>query len=273
MSRTPTTLDPMSSPDELAASWSRMRTDRPALSAHLVGDRFRLWSDTRAESDALLGPADLELFLAEDRARTGARLSPGVVAGDNSRMAFTWDATFPDGTVLTGIDVNTLDADGCIATTWSVTGERANTLSVLDPPAPVARDVMNQGCADWTTMWNGEVERVHDLVTDDFRIWFGTHRSADDSIRGPAAMRTYVDRFRAQLPGVRFAEHSEFVLDTARGRAALTWTVTLPGRGAPDNPPTGQPADLNLGGIDLFQFTDNRIAQVWSITGIRAHTL
>lgn len=84
-------------------------------------------------------------------------------------------------------------------------------------------------------------------------------------------MENYVRLFRSQLGTVRFSEHGDFLLDTTHGRAAVIWTVSLP----PEARPEGVPGhgEFDLGGIDLFQFADNHIDRVWSVTGTRPHTL
>jgi hypothetical protein len=263
---TPTTYAP-----DLATSWSRMRTDSPTLAEQLVTDDFRLWADTAPTSDTIVGPRELARLVTDEQERTKARITASIVAGDAQRVAFTWDATLPDGTVLTGIDVARVATDGRFAASWSIIGERRDTINTVPATGATPEATMQRVCAQWTEMWNGDGGLAHDLITDDFRIWFGTNQSADDSVLGPQAMENYVNNFHSQLGTVRFREEGDFVLDTARARAAVIWTVTLPPLARPEGVPgTGA---FDLGGIDLFQFTGSRIARVWSITGTRPHTL
>jgi SnoaL-like domain len=114
-------------------------------------------------------------------------------------------------------------------------------------------------CTLWTPMWNGNTDLTHEIVTDDFRIWFGAAEGdpVRDDLRGPDEFAALIRRHLDARPGLRFALHGEPVVDVEAGRAAVVWTATLPAK------------DLVLGGVDAFAVEDGRFARCWSVTGAR----
>jgi hypothetical protein len=250
-------------PDQLAQAWLAVWNEDPALAHGLATDEVRLWLGGTDAADALRGPGALERFVARYRDKQTVRFTPRVVLGDDSgkRLAYTWDAELADGTVLTGADAYTL-RDGRISENWSLTGERQCVLAPSPGPAGPGGSAadLERSCHAWPTMWNGQPELAADLVTPDFRIWFGAAASAADDLAGPDALAAYVTRHRARLPGLAFAEHRDLIIDTSRQRAAFTWTVTLPEVPEP------------VGGMDVLQFAGGRIDRAWSWTGKHAFT-
>jgi hypothetical protein len=113
-------------------------------------------------------------------------------------------------------------------------------------------------CSLWTPMWNGETDLAQEIVTADFRIWFGGAEGdpARDGLRGPHEFAALVRRHLAARPGLTFALHGEPIVDVEGGRAAVVWTATLP--------------DRVLGGVDAFAVENGRFARCWSVTGARA---
>lgn len=122
-------------------------------------------------------------------------------------------------------------------------------------------------CTLWTPMWNGETDLTHEIVTDDFRIWFGGAEGdpVRDDLRGPDEFASLIRRHLDARPGLTFALHGEPVVDVEGGRAAVVWTATLPGL----DPVLGGP-DRVLGGIDAFAVENGRFARCWSVGGARA---
>jgi hypothetical protein len=119
------------------------------------------------------------------------------------------------------------------------------------------RKTIEKLCELWSPMWNGDVALAHEIVTADFRIWFG---AADgdpvrDSLRGPDEFGGLIRRHLEKNPGLTFAMHGEPVIDTGAGRAAIVWRATLPGR--------------QVGGIDSFELADGKFARCWSVTAAR----
>ncbi|MGO9081283.1 MAG: hypothetical protein ACLQDY_19960 [Streptosporangiaceae bacterium] len=251
--------------DALAQDWCRMWNDDPALAHQLVTAGFRMWLGRSTGGDQVRGPADLAAFVTAYRAEQGVRFTPLVVAaGDGGRLAYTWEAVFPDGATLGGIDVCTMHG-GLVAENWSIAGERPNTLPGSAAGAGSGRravraERMRQLCADWSPMWNGEVSLAAELVSGDFRIWFGGIQTAADDLAGPGALADYVTKHRAGRPSLTFAKHRDLVIDAARQRAAFTWSarVSLPDGG-----------QREVAGIDLFTFAADRIDRAWSVTGAR----
>jgi hypothetical protein len=119
------------------------------------------------------------------------------------------------------------------------------------------RDAIAKLCELWTPMWNGDTALTKEIVTDDFRIWFG---AADgdperDALRGADEFGALIRRHLAKNPGLTFAVHGEPVIDLEGRRAAIVWRATLPGRA--------------LGGIDSFELENGKFARCWSVTGGR----
>jgi hypothetical protein len=256
-----TTAKQVTNHEELAGAWCAMWNDEPGLARQLVSDDFRMWLGGSANGDALRGPGELEGFVARFRAQRGIRYQPRVLAADDdgTRFAYSWDAVLPDGTVLTGADAYTLRG-ALITGNWSLVGDHR---SALEPgaagPAVPAADLA-RACQAWTPLWNGQAASAAGLVSGDFRIWFAARASAADDLNGPGDLTGYVTRHRDRLPGLTFAKHRAPIIDSARQRAAFTWTAALPSAPHP------------VGGLDLFQFTGGQVGRAWSWTGQRPFT-
>lgn len=112
----------------------------------------------------------------------------------------------------------------------------------------------------WTPMWNGDTDLTHEIVTDDFRIWFGGAEGdpVRDDLRGPDEFAALIRRHLTARPGLTFALHGDPIVDVESGRAAVVWTATL------------RDPDRTLGGIDAFAVENGRFARCWSVTGARA---
>lgn len=253
---------------DLAQSWCQMWNDDAGLAHKLVSGDFRMWCGGTANGDPVRGAGDLAQFVGRYQREQGVRFTPRVVVADGQaqRLAYTWDAAFPDGSVVGGIDVYTL-RDGLISENWSLAGERAASIpddhSHTDGPGPASRADIDELCRAWSPMWNGGTARTADIVNDDFRAWFGARRSAADDLVGPAELAAYVRRHRDGHDSLRFAKHRDPVIDVARQRAAFTWTATLP---------LADGEHRTLGGIDLFQITGRKLSRCWSVTGTRPFT-
>jgi SnoaL-like domain len=107
----------------------------------------------------------------------------------------------------------------------------------------------------WTDLWNGDLDLAAALVTDDFRVHFGTSAdpSPGDAIRGPEQLAAYIGGFRAQRPGLRYQLDAPPIAD-ATG-FAIRWSAQRPG--------------VDVSGIDMVRVSAGRIAEVWSLSGGR----
>lgn len=241
-----TDLHDLDDPGDLASTWCRMWNDDPALARSLVTDDARVWFGG-AQNPDLHGVEDFETFVERYRTEKAVRFTPLTVAYDDGgdRFAYTWQARFPDGRERGGIDFYTL-RDGRIAENWSVVGGRPMALPVRQSTVDDA--AIAEACADWTRLWNGEIEAQR-LVAPGFELWFG----ALDPITGSDAFAAFIERHRAERPGLRYVTHRRPVIDTERQLAGLTWTAAL--------------GERVVGGIDMLRFVDGTLMQVWSVTG------
>ena len=240
--------------NDIANTWCRMWNDEPSLVGSIATDDIRVWFGGAGSPD-VAGSTGLADFVARFRAERGVRFTPLTVATDDTgdRLAYTWHAHFPDGTDHGGIDYYTI-RDGRVAENWSVLAGPPHTLVPRAPGgSPMPASDIAAVCEAWPQLWNGEID-ARKLVDPDFGIWFG----AQDQMTGADAFAGFVDRHRAERPGLTYAIHRDPLIDTDAQRAAMTWTVT---RG-----------DQVLGGIDLLQFADSALAQVWSVTGEKGLT-
>ncbi len=113
--------------------------------------------------------------------------------------------------------------------------------------------------AVWLEMWNSDSEIARRICSNDFRVHF-LNSDADgsnpgDDVLGAQSFAGFLDVFRERHPDVVFTEVTRAV-DGAHGR--MLWNM--------------QVGDLAVGGIDVFDFTDDGlIREVWSVNGTRAH--
>jgi hypothetical protein len=115
-------------PAEIPAVWCRMWSEDPALAHQLLTEDGRQSSLKTTGLDTVIGPQQAEDFVRWYRGERGIRFVPRTLAIDGTdRLAYTWDATFPDGTVVTGADVCVL-RDGLVAENWTVPAAERSTL-------------------------------------------------------------------------------------------------------------------------------------------------
>jgi SnoaL-like domain len=108
----------------------------------------------------------------------------------------------------------------------------------------------------WTDLWNGDLDVAAAIVTDDFRIHFGTATDPTvpgDDVRGPAQLAAFIGAFREQRPGLRYQLDAPPLAD-ATG-FAIRWSAQRTG--------------VDVSGIDVVRVSEGRIAEVWSLTGGR----
>jgi hypothetical protein len=249
---------------DLVTAWCQMWNDDADLARELASDDFRVWFGRSDAGSAITGAGDLAQFVGRYQRDKGARFTPRLVVWDEraQRLAFTWDASFPDGSAVGGIDICDL-RDGLITRNWSVGGERPSTIPGLPAGLPASgseasRTAAGALCEAWSPMWNGDTGLARELVTDDFRIWFGGQQVAADDLTGPDALAAYISRHREHRAGLRFAKHGAPVIDGTGQAAAFTWTASL-------RMPDGE--SRQVGGIDLLQLSGGRFSRCWSVTG------
>jgi hypothetical protein len=111
----------------------------------------------------------------------------------------------------------------------------------------------------WTSMWNGDLGLVDEILAPDFAIEFGAVITDPDptAISAPADMARFVAGWRRRFGDLRFELQGPPVVDDCeRPAVAFTWSVAIPEVGS-------------RSGIDLCHIVDARIARVWSVTGER----
>lgn len=138
-SNTDTTLSPtvatvmgmdIAEATELATSWCRMWNEKPALAYELMTDDCVQWFANAPDLDSVIGPAQQEAFVTAYRGRQVNVFVPRLYVVDGDAFAYLWDVTFPDATVMTGIDVNVVQGKR-IRENWTFLGPRRDA---PDPP-------------------------------------------------------------------------------------------------------------------------------------------
>jgi hypothetical protein len=109
----------------------------------------------------------------------------------------------------------------------------------------------------WCEMWNEDPTLARRLVTEDFRVWFGSTANGDD-LRGPGGLERFVARSRAER-GVRFTPRV-VVADDGGERFAYSWDARFPD------------GTVHTG-ADAYTLRGGLIAENWSVVGDRPSTL
>ena len=107
-------------PEEIPAAWCRMWSQDATLAHALLTGDARQWSGVTDALDPVAGPEATEKFVTTYQREVGNIFRPRTLAIDgNDSLAYTWDLTRRDGSVLTGADVCVL-RDGLVAENWTV---------------------------------------------------------------------------------------------------------------------------------------------------------
>jgi ketosteroid isomerase-like protein len=242
--------------EERMSTWCRMWNEDAALAHELMTDGCVQWSGQTAGLDTVIGPQQQEQFIARYRAQHINVFVPRVLVDGGGRFGYLWDVTLPDGTVLTGADVNILRANK-IDENWTFVGERHCDHPDPDPGAQQRTDAtaVEELCQRWIQLWDDNITALNDLVTDDFEIFLGAKAAQADDVRGPSALARHVENRRTAEAPLVVTAHREPVIDVARGRAAVLRTDRV--------------GSSETGGLDLLTVRDGRIAQAWSLKGSR----
>jgi hypothetical protein len=107
-------------PEEIPAAWCRMWSEDATLAHQLMTEDARQWSGVTEGLDALVGPGPAEEFVTTYHRNVGNVFRPRTLVIDGKdRLAYTWDVTRRDGSVLTGADVCVL-RDGLVVENWTL---------------------------------------------------------------------------------------------------------------------------------------------------------
>jgi hypothetical protein len=119
----------------------------------------------------------------------------------------------------------------------------------------------------WTALWNGELSIGERILTADFRIHFGNDSSADtDSFRGPDDLTAFIGKFREQYQHLRYRTDVGPIVGvplsagTPADHVVCRWAADLTREDG---------TSASKAGIDILRIAEDRIAEVWSITGNR----
>jgi hypothetical protein len=125
-------------PAEIPALWCRMWSEDASLAHQLLTADATQRSGVTDGLDNVVGPAATETFVRRYQQEVGIKFRPRTLVIDGTdRLAYTWDATRPDGSVTTGADVCYL-RDGRVAENWTVPS-RAGRSELPDAGAPAGR--------------------------------------------------------------------------------------------------------------------------------------
>lgn len=257
MSQYPATLDIMDAYEKLMTTWCDMWNDDAGLAHDLMTDDCRQCGLNTDALDDVVGPDRQQDFVRRYQVERGNHFTPRTLVAGGEHLAFLWDVRDRAGRIRNGIDVDVL-RDGRVADNWTVVADRHSPLWPESPGGrPSTRDELRHLADRWSAVWNGDAHSATGLVTDAFRIWFGSSTGTDgsgcepgDRARRPWALRT---------PGMTYRTHREPVVDAERQSLACLWTVSDPGHG-----------HGHVGRIDLLTVRDGRLDRCWSITGSRA---
>jgi hypothetical protein len=229
--------------------WCRMWSEDPALAHELMTDTCVQWSGQTAGLDAVTGPSEQERFVTSYRAQHVNVFAPRALVDAGRQFAYLWDVTRPDGSILTGADVNVLRGDR-IDQNWTFVSDRHD-----DRPDPAPQPASEATLHDLARRWIAPAEGEHaaNIVSADFDV-FATGLEPDGG-RGPAALSRYLGWRRAGAGSTAVTLHREPVVDAGRGRIALLRTDRAG-------------ADAS-GGVDVLAVQDGRIAKAWSLSGTR----
>lgn len=141
----------------LAATWCRMWNEEPALAHELMTDDCVQWAATTDVLDTVVGPAEQEAFITALHAGPVNVFVPRLYVIDGDVFAYLWDATLPDGTVMTGVDVNRLQGS-LIHENWTFMGPHCadpdpDTGDCLD------RARLTEATSDWAAAMGYAVHR------------------------------------------------------------------------------------------------------------------
>jgi hypothetical protein len=107
-------------PEDIPSAWCRMWSQDATLAHQLLAPDARQWSGVTAGLDLVMGPEATEKFVTTYQREVGNTFRPRTLVIDgNDRLAYTWDVTRRDGSVLTGADVCIL-RDGRVTENWTI---------------------------------------------------------------------------------------------------------------------------------------------------------
>jgi hypothetical protein len=156
--------------DERMSTWCRMWNEDRALAHELMTDGCVQWSGQTAGLDTVIGPQQQEQFIARYRAQHINVFVPRVLVDGGARFGYLWDVTLPDGTVLTGADVNIL-RENKIDENWTFVGERhcdrrakAAQADDVRGPSALARHVENRRTTEAPLVVTAHREPVIDVA-------------------------------------------------------------------------------------------------------------
>ncbi|GAA3354277.1 hypothetical protein [Saccharopolyspora gregorii] len=216
----------------LAQRWCHMWNARPESAHELLTPDARQWSGKSPGLDDLVGPEPAVGFIRRWAIDPGPRFAVRLLAADRGeRLAYTWDATLPDATVLSGMDVNVL-VGGKVAENWTIAGDRR-----VPGPDPAPRPASADRLREIADGWVGP-EPAGVLGPD---VVLRSALAEVGDVEGGAAVR---DLLSARGPR---AVHREPVVDPERGAVAVLWT-----------------ADDGATGIEFLVVRDDRVVEVRS---------
>lgn len=119
--------------------------------------------------------------------------------------------------------------------------------------------------ADWTDLWNGDLAVGPRMLTDDFRVVFGSATAAAsgaDDLVGGAATAEYIGSFRARYRYLRYRTEVGPIIGTdgTAGYVSCRWIAD-----AVD--PDG--TKRQVAGHDILRVRGERVDFAWSVTGAR----
>lgn len=131
-----------------------MWSARPALAHEVMTADCVQWSGMTAALDVVVGPSQQEAFVTAYRAEHPNVFRPRVVVNGASaeapHFAYLWDVERPDGSLWTGIDVNSLE-NGLIKENWTFVSPRHCDEDPRAPGDALSADELERETTKWLT--------------------------------------------------------------------------------------------------------------------------
>ncbi len=154
---------------ELTDAWCRMWSVDPALAHDVMTEDCRQWSGNTAGLDGVIGPQQQQEFVTAYRAEHVNVFTPRLIIAEADSFGYLWDVARPDGSVVTGIDVNVLQGRR-VRQNWTFVADTWRSQPDPEPGAACRADELTGLLEAWVAEQGFAVHRQPVLDPDNGRI-------------------------------------------------------------------------------------------------------